>query len=242
MACACPIKFKTATTPPEGSVIRATPVYVKPEHVQEVVQRCPNHSSAKELNELHPAPSHLVRCDHSAARYSEDQRTGRKSVVVPHEKPQAGSDWVTNLYQFMCFSSCVGGLNRRPLQLVFTLEHQGVVLGRQSVEVRICACPGRDRKGEENAVFPTPKPVKRSHPGDGGIGEGQRVKRVKVNGKDCEEFTLVVRGRENYEMLCRLRDSLELASLLPQGSLQQLQSSVNSNQSGHVKDLKTKCI
>ena len=36
----------------------------------------------------------------------------------------AGAEWVTNLYQFMCFSSCVGGLNRRPIQVIFTLEHE----------------------------------------------------------------------------------------------------------------------
>jgi len=61
----------------------------------------------------------------------------------------AGTEWVTNLFQFMCFSSCVGGLTRRPIQVIFTLEHCGTVLGRQAVEIRICACPGRDRKNEE---------------------------------------------------------------------------------------------
>jgi len=48
----------------------------------------------------------------------------------------AGAEWVTNLYQFMCFSSCVGGLGRRPVQVIFTLEIGQHVHGRQAVEVR----------------------------------------------------------------------------------------------------------
>ena len=36
----------------------------------------------------------------------------------------AGSDFVTNMFQFMCFSSCPGGLNRRPIIVVFTLENK----------------------------------------------------------------------------------------------------------------------
>ena len=58
--------------------------------------------------------------------------------------------WKSYLYLFTCFSSCAGGLNRRPFQVVFTLEDgTGRVLGRHAVEMRICACPGRDRQHEE---------------------------------------------------------------------------------------------
>lgn len=88
MSTACPIRFKAQRAPPPGSVIRALPIYVKPEHVQEVVKRCPNHATTKEYNEGHPAPEHLVRCEHKMARYEDDQYTGRQSVVIPHEQPQ----------------------------------------------------------------------------------------------------------------------------------------------------------
>lgn len=88
MGSTCPIRFQTTRRPPNGCVIRATPVYMKPEHVQEVVTRCPNHTSTKELNENHPAPKHLVRCEHKLAKYLEDRMTGRQSVIVPHEQPQ----------------------------------------------------------------------------------------------------------------------------------------------------------
>ena len=51
MATTCPVRFRTAKRPPPGSVIRALPIYVKPEHVQEVVKRCPNHATNREHNE-----------------------------------------------------------------------------------------------------------------------------------------------------------------------------------------------
>lgn len=153
MATTCPVRFKTHSQAPMGSFIRAMPIFMKPEHVQEVVKRCPNHAVSKEFNESHPAPAHLVRCEHKQAKYEDDPYTSRQSVLLPHEAPQAGSEWVTNLFQFMCLGSCVGGPNRRPLQIVFTLEN-GKVLGRRAVEVRICACPGRDRKADERDSQP----------------------------------------------------------------------------------------
>ena len=51
MATTCPIRFRVDTPPPPGTIIRAMPIYMKPEHVQEVVKRCPNHATTKEYNE-----------------------------------------------------------------------------------------------------------------------------------------------------------------------------------------------
>ena len=213
MAVSCPISFRTSCAPPPGSVIRATPIYVKAEHVQEPVKRCPNHATSPEFNEGHPAPKHLVRCEHKLAHYEVNPATMRQSVVFPHEQPQAGATWVTNLFQFMCFSSCVGGLNRRPFMLVFTLEHKDQVLGRQAVEVRVCACPGRDKAQEEKSAFPNKYRSKKSNTG-GLYGLTSSGLSKRKHSDDSGEFTLSVHGIENYELLLRIRDSLELASLV----------------------------
>lgn len=56
----------------------------------------------------------------------------------------------------MCLGSDVGGINRKPVKLVFTLEQgdlkpgcPGEVIGRISMDVRICSCPKRDMQQEE---------------------------------------------------------------------------------------------
>ena len=49
---------------------------------------------------------------------------GRESVTVMYESPQVGAEYSTVLYKFMCLSSCVGGINRRPLLTCFTLEKE----------------------------------------------------------------------------------------------------------------------
>lgn len=47
------------------------------------------------------------------------------------------------------------------------------------------------------------------------VGPAQKKRKM---GEE-ELYTLTVRGRENYEILCRLRDSLELASMIPQNQV-----------------------
>ncbi|NXV43016.1 P63 protein, partial [Uria aalge] len=222
----CPIQIKVMTPPPQGAVIRAMPVYKKAEHVTEVVKRCPNHELSREFNEGQIAPpSHLIRVEgNSHAQYVEDPITGRQSVLVPYEPPQVGTEFTTVLYNFMCNSSCVGGMNRRPILIIVTLEtRDGQVLGRRCFEARICACPGRDRKADEDSI--------RKQQVSDSTKNGDGTKRRKWLSLQMESFkaflpppfpfpVIQVRGRETYEMLLKIKESLELMQYLPQHTIE----------------------
>ncbi|XP_067085654.1 tumor protein 63 isoform X1 [Osmerus mordax] len=221
----CPIQIKVLTNPPGGAVIRAMPVYKKAEHVTEVVKRCPNHELSREFNDGQIAPpSHLIRVEgNSHAQYLEDSITGRQSVLVPYEPPQVGTEFTTILYNFMCNSSCVGGMNRRPILIIVTLEtRDGQVLGRRCFEARICACPGRDRKADEDSI-------RKQHVTDGSknseafrqASHGIQMSSIKKRRSTDEEvFCLPIKGREIYEILVKIKESLELMQFLPQHTIE----------------------
>ncbi|XP_062396495.1 tumor protein p73 [Sardina pilchardus] len=225
----CPIQIKLSTTPPPGSIIRAMPIYKKAEHVTEVVKRCPNHELGRDFNDSQVAPaSHLIRVEgNNLAQYVDDGVTGRQSVMVPYESPQVGTEFTTILYNFMCNSSCVGGMNRRPILIIITLEtRDGQVLGRRAFEGRICACPGRDRKADEDH-FREQQAINESVNKNGNANKrnfkqsppnmpGPSVNMKKRRHGDEEMFYIPVRGRENFDILMKIKDSLELMSLVPQ--------------------------
>ncbi|XP_042557951.1 tumor protein p73 isoform X4 [Dipodomys spectabilis] len=225
----CPIQIKVSTPPPPGTAIRAMPVYKKAEHVTDIVKRCPNHELGRDFNEGQSAPaSHLIRVEgNNLSQYVDDPVTGRQSVVVPYEPPQVGTEFTTILYNFMCNSSCVGGMNRRPILIIITLEtRDGQVLGRRSFEGRICACPGRDRKADEDhyreqqalnesaskSGAASKRTFKQSPPTMPSLGANVKKRRAG----DEDMYYMHVRGRENFEILMKVKESLELMELVPQ--------------------------
>ncbi|XP_073512605.1 tumor protein p73 isoform X2 [Phyllobates terribilis] len=226
----CPIQIKLSSPPPPGTVIRAMPVYKKAEHVTEVVKRCPNHELGRDFNDGQAAPaSHLIRVEgNNLSQYVDDAVTGRQSVMVPYEPPQVGTEFTTILYNFMCNSSCVGGMNRRPILIIITLEtRDGQVLGRRSFEGRICACPGRDRKADEDhfreqaALNETAakngnanKRMSCKQSPQGVLAVGPNIKKRRHGEEDI--YYVPVRGRENFEILMKIKESLELVELVPQ--------------------------
>lgn len=216
----CSVLIRVSQPPPSGAVIRATAVFKKSEHVAEVVKRCPHHE--REQGDDSAPASHLIRVEgNSQAQYVEDPKSGRHSVCLPYEEPQVGSECTTVLYNYMCNSSCMGGMNRRPILTIITLESkEGAALGRRCFEVRVCACPGRDRRTEEENYYKKkglkiagkrdlltpPVPV----PG---------LPKKRVLSEDEETFTLQIKGRERYEMLKKINDALEMQENVEQHKL-----------------------
>lgn len=66
-----------------------------------------------------PYTPHVLRCDDVNTTYVIDRR---HSILVPLKPPAPGTQSVTFCFRFMCLSSCIGSLNRRPTKLIFTLE------------------------------------------------------------------------------------------------------------------------
>jgi len=146
---ACPVNFQLNIHPSMFSnyQVRGQLVYSKAEDFHDSVERCINHQQKDGI--ILPHTAHVLRCDDANSAYI-DHENMRHSVLVGLKQPAPGCHYVTFCYRFMCLSSCIGSLNRRQTKLIFTLETlNGNEVGRYSVDVRICSCPGRDIKSEE---------------------------------------------------------------------------------------------
>jgi len=200
-----------------GTVIRALPVYLETLHRGKPVSRCPVHSSPEDPSNAHTNPAivkHLVRTDEPGTIYEENTKSGRLSTVVNTKEANPGCDYFTVSYQFMCLGSCMGGIGRRPICLVFTLEtSSGEVLGRQVVELRICTCPLRDMQQDEQKktkgdCTPVKSSATLSLPS---LAQSDSVSSSVRPGGDTEDLYFVpVRGLHNFQLVNRVAESLEL--------------------------------
>ncbi|CAH3027444.1 unnamed protein product [Porites evermanni] len=211
LASFCPIKFKTNMPPPPGTVLRAVAVFKGSTNLHDVVKRCPNHMESS--NDGSAPKDQFIRSNNPAAHYHTCPETLRHSVILPYNGPQVGTEYVTEMFAFMCFSSCASGPSRRPVEVIFTLEKDGQTLGRRVVEIRVCACPGRDRKSDERTACGEPSSSqaagKRSRKGSSNRGPGAKRRRTSSRNSTDEEFVITTRSRHVYDLLLDIKEKLE---------------------------------
>ncbi|CAI6363917.1 unnamed protein product [Macrosiphum euphorbiae] len=131
--------------------VRAMPMYSSADWLKEPVDRCLQHlSPIDQFNKGFTHLEHVIRCDNESTTYHIDEVSRRKSVVTLLSRPEHGSDTTRLSYRFVCKTSCISGMQRRPIIVIFTLEdYTGQVLGRRVLPVKICSCPKRDMDREE---------------------------------------------------------------------------------------------
>ncbi|GJQ72587.1 hypothetical protein Trydic_g1252 [Trypoxylus dichotomus] len=145
--------------------VRAMPLYSSTQEAHKSVVCCVQHCQSTEpyntgRNKLEMY--HILRTISDQARYTGGPDC-HLSVLVPLGVPQAGMDTVRHTFFFICKNSCATGINRRAVELIFTLEDNvGNIYGRRKVYVRVCSCPKRDRTKEEEEYSKYPdQPVPR---------------------------------------------------------------------------------
>ncbi|CAB4069018.1 TP63 [Lepeophtheirus salmonis] len=151
--------------------VRAMVVYAEEASVKEPVLRCPTHSSHDHETNLNFPPEYI------------------QHIILPISKPAVGTDYCPRIFKFMCLCSDSGGINRRPVKLIFTLE-KGLnvvsTIGRDSLDLRICACPGRDMFKEEK------KKLRQKE---------EMILRHSSEEMEMEEMVLIPVAKRDYEKL-----------------------------------------
>ena len=226
----CPIVFSASSTIPQPCNIRIMPVFKNPEDARDIVRCCPNHTMDNMEKSSFSSVKHFARCENENVSYKECPLTGRFFLAIPfvpsQRDPHSKTVSTHELLSFVCNNSCVG-LNRRPIQVIFEIIHGQSIMGRGLLEVRVCACPGRDsnlddkqqkqpfrrkrRLQDETTVdrlymqmeeppFLTPANFSTE-------GKDVPAKKKKTTG---ENFYLKINGRQNYVIMERIAKALEL--------------------------------
>jgi len=224
------VHFNFGQNYPEGLFIRVLPIFAVADSMEKPVIRCPHHANEndatnKDLSEMDRFRMrlHLIRVGHGDAQYVEDTDSERLSVIFPVDSPSPGTNEVPVPIKFMCLGSDVGGINRRPVKVIFTLESgDGQVHGRQTVEVRICSCPKRDMAQEEKKHRNSEKEARKLAEGLGkrnsslvilnstnSMTSSSSSKKRKVD--NVEEMVMVPVSRLDFEKLNEMSEALMIA-------------------------------
>eukprot|EP00112_Aurelia_sp_Birch-Aquarium-sp1_P022705 Seg65.3 transcript_id=Seg65.3/GoldUCD/mRNA.D3Y31 product="Cellular tumor antigen p53" protein_id=Seg65.3/GoldUCD/D3Y31 len=169
-----------------------------------VVKTCAKHAEERK-EKGHPNYHHMVQVKSQNALYGLCANTGIYFVQIPLLPRQAGIDYALEMFRFSCYNSDLK--SKVDLQVVFTLEHSGTVIGRQAVGLRVCACPGRDRKSYEKRMLRRENSLLKSkHPSsDENIS---KRKRAKVQ-DDEKIYTLCYRDKKRFDQIKHISEALD---------------------------------
>jgi hypothetical protein len=142
----CPFTF---TCPEEYSsdgdvFLRCGMCYLRREDEKKAVTRCFEHRSTG------PGGMHVMSYEHDHVFY--DTSGEWLSIVVPYSQGHQGEAGRTFVYEFACLSSCSTPLKGKPLQVIFTLEKNGKVIGDARQVVKISSSSWRDMKNAEKKL------------------------------------------------------------------------------------------
>ena len=210
--------------------LRAQLVFTSPDHQKDPVRVCYQHSHTGGGTPRNDAlASHILRLTAGEplvdVKYLHFTDTGKHAVLVtPLPPPAPGTTTVPITIRFTDLSSCPGGINRREVAVVFTLETEGRVVGRKVLPVRVCTCPKRDRQHDEKECGSKVPGGKRPPPDAGetlvhsqshGAAESQSaggdVQQPSTSGA-IDDFWVLARGAENYKALRQVR--LNMSSMV----------------------------
>ncbi|XP_028403575.1 cellular tumor antigen p53-like [Dendronephthya gigantea] len=202
----CPFQFKTNGKSMSPAFIRAVAMFKGSSNLHDIVKMCANHAE-NNTDDSQMRNNFFIRSNNANAVYLECPQTGRHSVLVPYSGPQAGTNFVTEMFAFKCFSSCASGHGRKPIEIIFTLEdaETGNILGRCVVEIRVCACPGRDRRSDEvnlDRVIASNNSNKRA-------SKQKSYNRKKLKKASHEEYTITTTSKEVHDLLVTIKIALE---------------------------------
>ncbi|XP_015752291.1 PREDICTED: tumor protein 63-like [Acropora digitifera] len=184
--------------------IRAVVIYRQPEYYRENVERCPNHITKHK--DGHHAPKHLLRCENPQTTYVTCPVTGRHCLTIPLGKPQGKVYMVV-----VCF-------------LFHTAQFRhGKVKGREKYELLLKIKESLDLMD----LVPQAQidKYRQSCPPCGRLKNSQNMQHSENGESQNSNDSQAVKGREKYELLLKIKESLDLMDLVPQAQIDKYRQS-----------------
>eukprot|EP00054_Salpingoeca_dolichothecata_P005370 m.34344 g.34344 ORF g.34344 m.34344 type:complete len:646 (-) comp15453_c0_seq1:86-2023(-) len=143
-----PLFLSTSKPIPAGTSVVLALRYIKPPQRHLAIFPCAVHQRLQQ-EQADPHPRHFLKCLHPQAQYCQDS-DNFCFICVPASSDAEGKLCITLPLGVCCYSSCNGGISRRPIELIVALQSSTSTLASRRINVRACACPKRDCRTLEN--------------------------------------------------------------------------------------------